>query len=133
MKTNIRVIGVACLTGAAGLVAAGSLVLSAPATGVSSQCAAALQAASANAPAALAGGTVPAGLASCAQGGVPAGLPVGGIAVNGSVVSGNGIAVNGSTSSGCSIAAEKSTASGGNCAPAAAPAKAVGANPSFAG
>ena len=128
MKTKIRIIGVACLTGAAGLVTAGSLVLSAPATGMSAQCAAALQAASSATP--TPGGTVPAGLASC----VPSGqLPTGGIAVDGSVVSGDGIAIHGSTSSGCSIAADKSTASGGNCARAAAPAKAVSANPSFAG
>src|SRR5439155_5199637 len=120
---DIRVIGTACLATTAGLVAAASLVLSAPATGLINDCAKAAQV-----------GTAGSSLVTCEP--TP---PRGGVAINGSVVSGNATAANGSVASGCSTAVDESTASGGACAPttrvtpAAAPAAAVSGNPSFAG
>ena len=128
MKINrIRAAAVAGVTAAAGLVTAGSLVLSAPATGAAQRCG---------------DGPCPptTTVAEQTTTTLPA-TPSGGCeAVNGSVCSGDGLAKDGSTSSGCSTAVDKSVSSG--CAPKKAtpapspvssPAKAVSRTPSFAG
>jgi len=152
-RINAMVVG--CLTATAGLVTAGSLVLSAPATGVAGPCATAAGGSTGSANVLPSGAeTQPAGPCAGAttatttpgeppeqcviETGNPDCVPGGGVAVDGSVVSGNGVAVHGSTASGCSTAVDKSTASGGDCAAnkkvtPSSPARAVRANPSFAG
>lgn len=135
MKTNkLRAAAVAGVTAAAGLVTAGSLVLSAPATGQLQPCGSSSTGRTGRAPCTtevvITTTTLPA-------------TPSGGCeAVNGSVCSGDGLAKDGSTSSGCSTAVDKSVSSGcapkevtpsPSAAPSSAPAKAVSSNPSFAG
>jgi hypothetical protein len=113
---KMRAAAATCLAGLAGLVAAGTLVLAAPAG--------ALQSGGANAD----DSSVASGNAT---------------AINDSTASGDAVAINGSVASGCSTAINDSTASGGGaCGPAAAlapapahavPAAATVAAPTFAG
>ena len=133
MKTNkIRAAGIGCLAAMTGLVTSAALVLSTPADAAKTQShdtTAAAPASPTSSGGALADNT------SVASGDAQA--------TNGSVASGDSIADNGSVASGCSVALNHSTASGGPPCPVvaaakpsaapAAPAKAVSAQPSFAG
>jgi hypothetical protein len=137
---KMRVAGIGILASMTGLVTAASLVLTAPAGAAGKH--AAHPAAVTAAPAAAPTASAPNESGSCTADAtsVCSGF---GRATNGSVSSGDSIADNGSVSSGCSVALDHSTASGGTCppsaptktvtSPSAAPAKAVSANPSFAG
>ena len=131
-KNKIRVAGIGLLAAATGLVTAASMVLTAPADAAKAHTAdhAAIQASAPN----ESGSCVADATSVCSGFGQ---------ATNNSVSSGDAIADNGSVASGCSVALDHSTASGGSpCPPNAskatptsssAPAKAVSANPSFAG
>ena len=137
MKNNkMRVAGIGCLAAATGLVTAASMVLTAPADAAKmhNHTAAAVQApAPMTAQAPNESGSCTADASSVCSGF--------GQATNNSVSSGDSIADNGSVASGCSVALDHSTASGGTCGPnqgaampaASTPAKAMSANPSFAG
>ncbi len=134
-KNKMRVAGIGFLAAATGLVTAASMVLTSPAGAAKmhDKTAAAVQApAPMTAQAPNESGSCVADASSVCSGF--------GQATNNSVSSGDSIADNGSVASGCSVALDHSTASGGTCGPnravptsTATPAKAVSANPSFAG
>jgi hypothetical protein len=141
MKINkIRAAGVGCLVAATGLVTAASMVLTSPADAAKPQRpSGGSNAVAAQAAPAMAQNPNESGSCTADATSVCSGF---GMATNNSVSSGDSIADNGSVASGCSVALNNSTASGGTCPPAApkatpssssAPAKAVAANPSFAG
>ena len=137
MKTNkLRAAAVAGVTAAAGLVTAGSLVFSAPATGQLQPCGSSSTGRTGRAPCVT---TTEVVITTTTLPTTPSG---GCEAVDGSVCSGDGLAKGGSTSSGCSTAVDKSVSSGcapkevtpsPSAAPSSAPAQAVSSNPSFAG
>jgi hypothetical protein len=136
---KMRVAGIGILASMTGLVTAASMVLTAPADAAKTTTHATTAAVQAPAPLAA---HAPNESGSCVADAtsVCSGF---GAATNNSVSSGDSIAANGSVASGCSVALNTSTASGGTCPPKAAkatpamatatPAKAVSANPSFAG
>jgi hypothetical protein len=137
--SKIRVAGIGCLAAMTGLVTAASMVLTAPADAAKAHNHA-NTAAAVQAPPAMAQNPNESGSCVADASSVCSGF---GQATNNSVSSGDAIADNGSVASGCSVALDNSTASGGNCPPSArksvpsgsssAPARAVSANPSFAG
>ena len=139
-KNKIRVAGIGFLAAATGLVTAASMVLTSPADAAKAHTKAATVAAANPAPAPMtAQAPNESGGCTADASSVCSGF---GQATNNSVSSGNSIADNGSVASGCSVALDHSTASGGTCGPnqgaaampaASTPAKAMSANPSFAG
>jgi hypothetical protein len=131
---KMRVAGIGILAAMTGLVTAASMVLTAPADAAKTHDHASH---AVEAPAALSTAPNESGSCTADATSVCSGF---GQATNNSVSSGDSIADNGSVASGCSVALDHSTVSGGTCppsapksTPSAAPAKAVSANPSFAG